>query len=33
MTIMRRLQNSIWTRWIWSCWQHEETGMVCMLPF
>lgn len=25
--LVQRLQNSILTRWIWSYWQHEDTGM------
>ena len=31
--IIQNLQNSIIFGWIWQYWQHEETGMICMLPF
>jgi hypothetical protein len=27
------LQNSFFTRWIWRCWRHEDTGRICLMPF
>lgn len=28
--LVQRLQNSPLTSWIWSYWQHEDTGSICI---
>ena len=30
--VVPRLQNSPLTRWMWSFWQNEETGRICLIP-
>ena len=31
--LIRFLQNFPLTRWCWSMWQHDETGLIVLLPF
>lgn len=31
--LINGLQNSILMGWIWTYWQHEDTGHICILPF
>jgi hypothetical protein len=30
--VVRRLQNSPLTRWLWRMYQHDETGRVVIMP-
>jgi hypothetical protein len=30
--ILRMLQNSIFTRWLWTVWRHRKTGRYILIP-